>query len=111
MAAGKTDRDFFDHDIDVVRQVFREWALEFRKTELLKRLTDNSKHRVALTFGLGVPNRNSSVLTLDVDRSRIGHALRERPEILRLFEGMSKEEQALALVELSQELFKESANV
>jgi hypothetical protein len=37
--------------------------------------------------------------------------LRERPEILRLFEGMSKEEQALALVELSQELFKESVNV
>ena len=111
MAAGKTDRDFFDHDIDVVRQVFREWALEFRKTELLKRLTDDSKHRVALTFGLGIPNGNSTVLTLDVDRSRIGHALRERPEILRLFEGMTKEEQALALVELSQELFKESANV
>lgn len=110
MAAGKTDRDFFDHDIDVARQVFREWALEFRKTELLKRLTDGSRHRVALTFGVGVPDAQSSVLTIDVDRSKLGRALHGHPEILELFEGMSKEDQALALVRLSQALFKETVN-
>ena len=63
-----------------------------------------------MTFGVGVPDAQSSVLTIDVDRSKLGRALQGHPEILELFEGMSKEDQALALVGLSQALFKESVN-
>jgi hypothetical protein len=109
-AAGKTERDFFDHDIERVSQVFREWALEFRKTELLRRLTHGSKHRVALTVGLGIPDSSSIVTTVDVDKRLIGRGRSLCPEIYELFGRLSSEEQAAALVELSKVLFKEVTN-
>lgn len=109
-AAGKTDRDFFDHDIDRVSQVLREWAFEFRRAELLRRLTHGSKHRVALTLGLGVPEASSKVMTVDVDKSLIGEGQSRYPEIRELFDRLSSEEQAAALVELSRIFFRETTN-
>ena len=109
-AAGKTERDFFDHDVDRVEQVFREWAFEFRRAELLQRLTHDSRHRVALTVGLGVPDSNSKVMTVDVDKRLIGQGRSNYPELHQSFERLSSEEQAAALFELSNTFFKEAAN-
>ena len=107
-AAGKTGRDFFDHDIDVAKKTLREWAFEFRKVELLSRLTTQSKRRVAITLGLGMPGQESSLVTFDVDRTKIERNPIDQQELFKIFERLTKEDQAVALIRLSKTLLTET---
>ncbi len=107
VAAGKTEKDLADFDLQRAKNQLLEWALEFRKLELLAHLTDRPAGRYVLNVALGVfDSRNDAVYQFEIDEDQRMLATDTARQLKNAIGELDKNTALAALAELSAALIK-----